>query len=71
MKFRIMKDSIGKYVQKKNIFGIWRNWLLHSNCTTPMGRAYYDYSLNDIIRHIEYSNIKKNQTPKILEEFTV
>lgn len=71
MKFRIMQDANGRYVQVQNMFGIWRNWLIHSNYTTLMGRVYYEYSLDDITGRIEASNIKKNQTPELLKEFTV
>lgn len=61
MKFRIMYDANGRYVQKKNMFGIWRNWLLHSNCTTPLGVVYYEHSADEIIEKVKSSNKIPNQ----------
>ena len=67
-----MQDANGRYVQKKNIFGIWRNWLIHHNCTTSVGRNYYDCSA-DIIDNLVTETNKPKPKPKdvLLKEFTV
>ena len=60
-----MKDSIGKYVQRK-LFGIWWNWLISNDCAISF-RNYYDCSDDEIIMHIK----EVRQNPEILKEFTV
>lgn len=73
MKFRIMENSNGKYVQVKNIFGLWRNWLIGLNCTC-ITKYYYDYSTdNDKIVNLVIENNTPKPKPKdvLLKEFTV
>lgn len=72
MKFRIMRDSGGKYVQIKNKFGIWRNWLIRLNCTI-VGRYHYEYDISDesIIAEIKAANIKSKYKDELLREFTI
>ena len=74
MKFRIMENGSGKYVQKK-IFGIWWNWFVFSN-SFSLFKLYYDSSASDI----EYTIKQNNKIPtviptaiptKLLKEFEV
>ena len=70
MKFRIMENSSGRYVQKK-VFGIWWNWFVFTNSFAPIKR-YYDLSASEL----EYEIIESNKKPiikpsKLLKEFEV
>lgn len=66
MKFRIMRDSIGKYVKKQNIFGIWCNWSLSNDCVIFF-RQYYDCSDDELVMYIK----EITESPKLLKEFTI
>ena len=70
MKFRIMENSSGRYVQKK-VFGIWWNWFAYIN-SFGLFKRYYDSSVSDL----EYEIIESNKKPiikpsKLLKEFEV
>lgn len=71
MKFRIKENENGKYVQVKNIFGIWRNWLIYSNCTTPLGRCYYDHSVEEIEQILKENHSKGYKVDKVLREIEI
>ena len=72
MKFRIKKDEFGKYVQKKNIFGIWRNWLVRVSSPTILGRYYCnEYTEEYIIQLITEENAKKEPIDILVKEFEV
>lgn len=72
MKFRIMENEYGKYVQRKS-FGIWRNWLVNVNCFTCLDKQYYtEYSIIDLEYRIRSNNKPPNKDlPKILKEFEI
>lgn len=68
MKFRIMENGSGRYVQRK-VFGIWWNWFVYIN-SFGLSKRYYDSSASEL----EYEIIESNKTPiikpsKLLKEF--
>jgi hypothetical protein len=66
MKYRIMEDSNGKYVQYKR-FGIWCNLFMNIN-KTSIGKQYYDITIEEIIEIVTKNNTTKNI---LLKEFEV
>ena len=75
MKFRIMEDETGIYVQKKSWFGVWLNFYVFVNETTIFVKMHYCSSIttaNKIMETIKQNNTKSNpKTTVLLEEFTV
>jgi len=75
MKFRIMEDETGIYVQKKSWFGVWLNYFVFTNETTIFGKMHYCSSIttaDKIMETIKQNNTKSNpKKPVQLKEFTV